>query len=202
MIVNGDHGETLDEHDCFFDHHGLYEPTLTVPLIMRYPGVLPEGVRVPGYTKHIDLVPTIMELLEVDTGIEFDGKSQMPLVWDEIPTNYTEFYIAECTWMRKHGWRTTEWKFFEQLEPDFHNKPPVELYNLIEDPLELNNLADKEPGMVEELRRRMNAFLKKREEETGKKPPIYDYWIGTEKSIGSISGADKLQSSKDKEKKK
>ncbi len=199
VIVNGDHGETLDEHECFFDHHGLYEPTLVVPLIMRYPGVLPEGVRVPGYTKHVDLVPTIMELLEVDTGIEFDGKSQMPLIYDEVPTNYTEFYIAECTWMRKHGWRTTEWKFFESLEPDFHNKPPVELYNLISDPLELCNLADKEPGLVEELRRRMNAFLTKREEETGKKPPIYDYRIGTEKSIGSISTANKLQSHKDEE---
>ena len=37
VIVNGDHGETLYDHDCYFDHHGMYEPTLVVPLIIRYP---------------------------------------------------------------------------------------------------------------------------------------------------------------------
>ncbi|NUQ01583.1 MAG: sulfatase, partial [Armatimonadetes bacterium] len=46
VVINGDHGETLDEHDCWFDHHGLYEPTLTVPLIIRYPGHVPAGQRV------------------------------------------------------------------------------------------------------------------------------------------------------------
>ena len=199
VIVNGDHGETLDEHDCYFDHHGLYEPTLTVPLIIRYPGKLPEGKRIPGYTIHPDLVPTIMDLIGIKPDDDFDGQSQMPLINEEKVTNYTEFYITECTWMRKHGWRTTEWKFFEALEPDFHGKPPVELYNLIEDPLELNNLADSEPGLVAELRRRMNAWLEKREKETGKKPPIFDYELGLGKKIGSIATAHKLQAHEDDE---
>ncbi len=43
VVVNGDHGETLYEHDCYFDHHGLYECTLTVPLILRYPKRIPCG---------------------------------------------------------------------------------------------------------------------------------------------------------------
>src|SRR5690606_10065107 len=63
VIINGDHGETLMEHECYFDHHGLYECTLHVPLIMRLPGRLPEGVRVPGINLHQDLVPTILELI-------------------------------------------------------------------------------------------------------------------------------------------
>ncbi len=195
VIVNGDHGETLDEHDCYFDHHGLYEPTLTVPLIMRWPGKLPVGEFVPGYCQHIDLVPTILELIgansEFDT--KFDGQSLMPLINGEKVTNYSEFYIAECTWMKKQGWRTTEWKFFESLEPDFHNKPPVELYNLVADPLELNNLADSEPTIVEEMRRRMNAWLEKRMAETGKGNPIYNHEIGKDRKIGSIATAQKLQ---------
>ena len=37
VVVNSDHGETLYDHDCYFDHHGLYDPTLFVPLIIRYP---------------------------------------------------------------------------------------------------------------------------------------------------------------------
>ena len=45
-----------------------------------------------------------------------------------------EFYITECTWMRKHGWRTPEWKLIHALEPDFHFKPEVELYDLVTRP--------------------------------------------------------------------
>ena len=38
VIINGDHGETLYDHECWFDHHGIYDVTLHVPLIIRYPG--------------------------------------------------------------------------------------------------------------------------------------------------------------------
>src|SRR5215212_4119462 len=37
VVINGDHGETLYDHECWYDHHGLYDVTLHVPLIMRYP---------------------------------------------------------------------------------------------------------------------------------------------------------------------
>jgi arylsulfatase A-like enzyme len=193
IIVNGDHGETLDEHDCYYDHHGLYEPTLYVPLIIRWPGHLPEGAFVPGYCQHIDVVPTILELIGADVDAEFDGDSLVPMINGEKHTNASEFYIAECTWMRKQGWRTTEWKFFEALEPDFHDKPPVELYNLVADPLELNNLAESEPGMVIELRRRMNEWLEMRMKETGRGNPILEMEIGLDRRIGSVAKAKNLQ---------
>jgi arylsulfatase A-like enzyme len=199
IVVNGDHGETLQEHGCWFDHHGMYEPNLVVPLILHWPGHLPEGQRVKGYTHHIDLVPTLLEIAGIDAPDDFDGISQMPMVRGEKETNYTEFYITECTWMRKHGWRTTEWKYIEALEPDFHGFPPTELYNLIEDPLELNNLVEKEPGLAAELKRRMYDWLEKREKETGKKPPIYSYELGLGLSIGSVDGANKLQTNEEDE---
>src|SRR5690606_33728634 len=134
--------ETLYEHDCYFDHHGLYECTLTVPLILRYPGHIPAGLRVQGYNQHKDLVPTLLELAGIESEIAFDGRSLMQLVRGETPSFESEIYITECTWMRKHGWRTPEWKLIIALEPDFHFKPEVELYNLIADPGETNNLAE------------------------------------------------------------
>ena len=75
--------------------------------------------------------------------------------------------------MRKHGWRTPEWKLIVALEPDFHFKPEVELYNLVMDPLENDNLAEKEPEVVAALRARMDAWIKRREAETGKQNPIF-----------------------------
>ncbi|MSS72642.1 MAG: sulfatase [Candidatus Latescibacteria bacterium] len=180
IVLNGDHGETLMEHECYFDHHGTYEPTLSVPLILWWPGRLPEGRRVPGITLHQDLVPTLLELLGVKTKIRFDGRSQMPLVRGDRASNHSDFYTTECTWMRKHGWRTPEWKLIEALEPDFHFKPQTELYNLVRDPGELVNLAEKEPEIVALLRGRMEAWIAKRERETGKPNPMFTnlHWHG------------------------
>lgn len=172
VIVNSDHGETLYDHDCYFDHHGTYDQTLHVPLVIRYPRKMPAGMRVSGYNRHQDLVPTVLELAEIESDIQFDGKSLMRLVDGSEASFESEFYITECTWMRKHGWRTPEWKLIVALEPDFHFKPPVELYNLVEDPGENHNLAEQEPAVVALLKERMEAWIEKRKGETGLPNPI------------------------------
>jgi arylsulfatase A-like enzyme len=171
VVLNGDHGETLMDHECWFDHHGMYDCTLHVPLIMRHPK-LPQGRRVSGYTLHQDLVPTVLQVMDIPTDIQFDGKSLLPLVSGERASNWSDFYITECTWMRKHGWRTPEWKMHVALEPDFHFKPQVELYNLVEDPNEDHNLAEREPEVVAALKGRMEAWIAKREAETGLPNPM------------------------------
>ena len=190
VILNGDHGETLYDHECWFDHHGLYDVTLHVPLIIRYPGRITAGGRVSGYNQHKDLVPTIMDLAGIDSGIEFDGDSLMSLVDGTVPSFDSEFYITECTWMRKHGWRTPQWKLMVALEPDFHFKPPVELYNLVEDPEENNNLAEELPDVVSLLKRRMNGWIRKRVKETGKRNPMLTQgdWHGHE-GVGAFKSS-------------
>ncbi len=191
VVVNGDHGETLYDHECWFDHHGMYEPTLVVPLIIRYPGTVPAGKRVTGYNQHKDLVPTLLELAQIErSDIHFDGRSLMPMARGEVASHESEFYITECTWMRKHGWRTPQWKLIIALEPDFHFKPTVELYNLVEDPQEAVNLAEAQPEVVELLTARMNAWIAQRAAETGLPNPIYDQgdWHG-HAGVGSFSSS-------------
>ena len=209
VVLNADHGETLYDHECWFDHHGIYENVLHVPLILHYGRKVPAGLRVGGYNRHQDLVPTLLELAGIETGIEFDGQSLMSMVRGEVASFDSEFYITECTWMRKHGWRTPEWKLMLALEPDFHFKPPVELYNLIEDPGENTNLAERAPDVVALLKGRMEAWIARREEETGLPNPIHHQgdWhghagVGAFESsqqaydtlhIGDVSQAAKLQ---------
>jgi arylsulfatase A-like enzyme len=180
VIVTSDHGETLNEHDCYYDHHGLYETNLRIPLIIRYPGKLPAGVRVKSQSQIKDVMPTVLELLGIESGISFDGRSLVPLANGAAIAPESEVYITECTWMRKHGWRTPQWKLIVALEPDFHFKPSVELYNLVEDPEELNNVADLEPDVVRLLNTRLDAHVAQRERETGRTNPMYmnDNWHG------------------------
>lgn len=96
------------------------------------------------------------------------------------------------------------------LEPDFHFKPRVELYNLIEDPLELKNLANKEKKIAALLEERMLAYIAQREKATGAPNPMSTNlnWHGSKTHsgpfetsqqaydtlhIGSVGAANKLQ---------
>ena len=92
--------------------------------------------------------------------------------------------------MRQHGRRTPEWKLIVALEPDFHFKPPVELYNLVTDPGENVNLAEQLPDVVDYLRGRMEAFIAKRERETGLPNPMYHQgdWHGLE-GVGAFKSS-------------
>ena len=207
VVINADHGETLYDHQCWFDHHGLYDVTLRVPLIIRYPKKLPRGQRVAGFNQHKDLVPTVLELAGVKTDVKFDGQSLTKLVKGQKPSFDSSFYITECTWMRKHGWRTPQWKLIRALEPDIHWFPPVELYNLVEDPDENQNVASKHPEVVEMLTKQMDDFIAKREKETGKPAPILnqpgwhgaegiDYFESSEQAYNTLHIGDRSQAAK------
>lgn len=173
VVITSDHGETLYDHECWFDHHGLYDCTLHIPLVFVFPGKVPAGQRFTDIVQMKDICPTILDLMGVKTRIKMDGRSLVPLFEGKFREPEPEFYITECTWMRKHGWRTPEWKLIHALEPDFHFKPEVELYNLIKDPEENRNVADEEPEVVKMLESRMQAWIKRRESETGRTNPIY-----------------------------
>ena len=182
IVVNGDHGETLYEHECWFDHHGLYDNVLRVPLILRFPGRIAAGQRVTGFNQHKDLVPTILDYLGVDArGLDFDGRSLRALMEGATASFETGIYLTECTWMRKHGWRTPAHKYMRALEPDFHFKPEVELYDLVADPAENRNLAPEQPALCAWMEEQLQAWIRRREAETGLPNPILhqEGWHGT-----------------------
>ncbi|HNC22885.1 MAG TPA: sulfatase [Opitutaceae bacterium] len=208
VVVTSDHGETLYDHECWFDHHGLYDTTLAVPLAFVWPGKVPAGVRVSDFTQQKDTMPTLLDLIGLRPKIKFDGRSLVPFMRGRRLTAQNEFYITEATWMRKHGWRTPRWKYIEALEPDFHYKPQFELYDLVADPEENHNLAKRRPDIVKKLRARMLNHIAKREKETGRTNPMYTnlQWHGKEHGpyessdqaynemyIGSPEGAKLLQ---------
>lgn len=79
VVVTSDHGEELYEHLSFDHVRTVYEEVLRVPLIIAGPGVA-EGVTVEGLSSHVDLVPTLSDLLGFDISGEIDGMSHIEAI--------------------------------------------------------------------------------------------------------------------------
>lgn len=168
VVVTADHGEILDEQLGFYDHHGLYEGNVHVPLILFRPGALPAGKRVPGFVQNVDFLPTFFEMTGIPDTENTEGRSLIPCIRGERNGNYDEVYLSEATWEVKRGVRNANWKFIQSFEPDPHGRPMQELFDLKADPTEQNNLAEKRPHMVRKLKRRLDAWVAKRLAETGR----------------------------------
>lgn len=78
VIFTSDHGEDLGEHGGSGHGNQLYDTVLRVPFIFNWPGVLPEGVVVEDPVSHVDLLPTVLALLDVADGDEWSGRSLVP----------------------------------------------------------------------------------------------------------------------------
>ena len=112
------------------------------------------------------------------------------MISGRVASHESEFYITECTWMRKHGWRTPHWKLIVALEPDFHFKPAIELYNLIEDPDENVNLAKDRPDIVASLQDRMGAWDRQTGERNRSKESDGDAGsLGGRRAVQDIAGS-------------
>lgn len=177
LIFTSDHGEELDEHGCWFDHHGLYDTNTRIPLIAKLRGVIPAGTQVGGLTQMTDIVPTVLDYAGLlDAYAPFGGCSLRRLfeAGGETASAGTcdAVHMTENTWMKKRALRTAEWKLIRALEPDLHGFPPVELYRVADDPLEARNLVEQFPEVVGELTAIMEAHVAFRTAETGLPDPI------------------------------
>jgi arylsulfatase A-like enzyme len=173
VILFGDHGESLTEHDIYWDHCGLYEPTVHVPVIMRWPGRIPEGRRVPGFVQQVDLLPTILEAVrsENPSGIDIskladpsglDGASLWKTIEGKTDSTHDTIYLSECAWQAARGIRTDRYKLIRYYDSGPFVRPERELYDLLADPEETINLADAEPELAGQLERRLTDWVSRK----------------------------------------
>ncbi len=75
VLLTADHGESLGEHGYYFAHgEYLYQETLHIPLIIRFPGRVASGVRLDALAENVDIAPTILSLLGVERLQGVDGR--------------------------------------------------------------------------------------------------------------------------------
>jgi choline-sulfatase len=155
VVAVGDHGEGLGEHQEAEHGYFVYETTMHVPLLIWAPGTVPGGKVIDGETRTIDLVPTILDYLQLPPDAQAQGVTLRPAIDGKTPdlklTGYGETFspqevlgLSPLRCLYQETWKYT-------LAP----KP--ELYNVRTDPQEQNNevsaRAQDAARMREDLRK-------------------------------------------------
>lgn len=158
IIITSDHGESLTEHGILFDHHGLYDESIHVPLILN--NLSQNGKIINRLVQHVDIVPTILDMLNIPYGKKnIDGVSLIPDMTGKKCSDWKIVIAEESYTEKKKAIRTNKWKYIHSLSKEdavcsYCNKVhggEVELYNLINDPKENNNIVSDRPDIVEKL---------------------------------------------------
>lgn len=139
VVVAGDHGEGLGEHSE--DEHGLllYDSTLQVPLIVRFPDKRYAGTRVQRAVSLVDVFPSVLELYGRQPSRPVDGRSVLPTLAAPAATDGPVLY-AETEYPRlQFGWSALQSLRSDRLK--YIRAPVPELYEYRTDPLEEWNRA-------------------------------------------------------------
>ena len=162
VVYTSDQGFYMGEHG-WFDKRFMYEESFSTPLVMK----LPEDMKFRGEIKqmvqNIDYAPTFLEIAGAEIPEDIQGVSLLPLLKGENPKNWRKSlyyhyheYPAEHMVKRHYGVRTEDgWKlihFYRDIDE-------WELYNLNEDPNELNNIYGKKG--TEKITKKLKKELKK-----------------------------------------
>lgn len=148
VVIVADHGESLGEHGIYFDHYGLYDCILHVPLIFRMPGTLPANRRIPALLQMQDIAPTILEAAGLSAPPKMEGKSFWPLLIGKETAWGNETVISlECTWQTNWSLRDNRYKLIAAPGESLSKNRNIELYDLYEDPKEEKNIAQDRPDV-------------------------------------------------------
>lgn len=146
VSVIGDHGEALHEHGEPTHGFLLHDETLRVPWLLKSPGQVQPGLEVARLVSQVDVLPTILRLLDIEPPAEIDGVDALPPASAASRTVFAETYhgLAENGWAPLFAALTESFKLIEGPQP--------ELYDVVADPAEIHNRL--EPGSEAALRLR------------------------------------------------
>lgn len=144
VVYTSDQGFYLGEHG-WFDKRFMYEQSLRLPLIVRYPREVPAAVNHSDMVLNLDFAPTFLDFAGVAVPEEMQGRSLRPLLAGNTPADWRRsiyyHYYEYPSWhmVKKHyGVRTERYKlihFYDDIDT-------WELFDLQNDPDELRNLYD------------------------------------------------------------
>lgn len=166
VIYSSDQGHFLGEHG-FFSKRFMYDESMQMPLIVRWPGKIKPGSRNSNLVANIDFAPTVIDLAGLKVPEEMQGESLFPLLKGNTPDNWrTNVYYQYWQHLlhrdvaAHYGIRTKTHKliyFYGQAlgQTEYPpTKPEWEFYDLVNDPEEMNNIYSnpEQQDLIKELK--------------------------------------------------
>ncbi len=165
VLLHADHGEEFYEHGSWTHGHSLFDEMIRVPLIVRFPGAVPAGLRIAAAAQQIDLLPTLLELAGVEDPPQLPGRSLIPLVRSGARGLAADPDLAaRPIFSFRNGRHASVSRGRYKLLADVHpSGDPLSkrLFDLAADPGESRDLAEREPitaGLLASLLRREVAL--------------------------------------------
>jgi membrane-anchored protein YejM (alkaline phosphatase superfamily) len=169
LVVTADHGESLGEHGVYFDHFGLHEPDLRVPLIVRAPGRVGPAHHA-ELARGIDVAPTLLRLAGLDVPPAMQGR-------DLFGAAPPEEVVAEAARGRQLMVLRDRWKLIRTLKSHYYVESvylqagAVELYDVEADPAEAENQAARQTTVVQDLDARLARWAGRHDGTAPAEPP-------------------------------
>ncbi|PHR93958.1 MAG: sulfatase [Leeuwenhoekiella sp.] len=195
IVLTSDQGFYLGDHG-FFDKRFIYEESLRMPFMVKYPKMVKPGSVNTDIVTNIDFAPTLLELAGIQTDAEMQGESFVPLLKGETPAD----------WEQAMYYHYYEWPYWHHVQPHYgirtqkytlahfyYNIDVWELYDLEKDPNQLNNLIDdpQYAGVVADLKEQLNRLQKK----YGDDRSLAEFREITDADFGSIVDRDDEETS-------
>jgi arylsulfatase A-like enzyme len=121
VVLTSDHGECLGERGIYCTHRKLFDETTLVPLIMKLPGNNYRGTEITSPVEHVDVLPTVLDFLNISVQTEVSGRSLMPLMKGESLTD--RFSISEHEDGLQFVIRWKDWQYY-WTDPEVSNPYP------------------------------------------------------------------------------
>ncbi len=178
FVFTSDHGEELLQHNNYYYHScSVYDAVLHVPLVIRLPDRNHAGRRIASLVENIDVAPSLLEMLGVDSPAGVEGQTLLPLV-NDVPGAPERFTRAFAEYHRPGtGWigtvRTDRWHYIHnpddittvcRPQSDYFDVRERELYDHSRDAGEQLDVAIEHEALVDELAQEvMEAFDRQRD---------------------------------------
>lgn len=188
VIWTADHGDGVASHGGHFDK-GTYmtEEVIRVPLAIRYPRQIPSGERIEKLVSGVDIPPTILSAAGTEFSHPVDGKNILEL----FKRNHKPWRDDLLVETYGHGFGNRElgrliiWNQYKYIDYQDH---PKELYDLSNDPYELNNIANKpsHQEIVKHMQEKLELNLVKTGDKDFNKPVDESFIQFDEKQLDAL----------------
>ena len=168
IAIMGDHGEGLGSHGELAHGYYIYDYAIQVPFLIVTPFEKFQNIRIPSQVRTIDIYPTLLEMVGIGVPEENQGESLLDIIFHPNKNKNSYAYSESFSPNIHYGWsplyslRNSQYKYIDA--------PRAELYNLSEDPEELNNVKDEIPRIAQKFKESLDKVI----EQTSSQAPTLE----------------------------